>query len=151
VHQCKVTGGRVRAPAAVKDECISSNGGVCAPVLSNNAAAPTAVLELPLLTARAPAPTPVLKLRGIQSDRQPSAICFKPRWWGSKRIAPSAVVGVAPIRYSGWRWRGRGCRCGRCCGCCGRGRGGWRRCRCRRRIRHRDRACHSQHAPCGVQ
>src|SRR5690242_9739376 len=54
----------------------------CAPVvLSNNAAAPTAVLEVPLLRASAPPPTPVLKLPSMfeKSDRQPNAAFPAPR------------------------------------------------------------------------
>src|SRR5438552_1409186 len=44
-------------------------------VLSRRAAAPTAVLELPLLSTSAPPPTPVLKLPSVvaKSARQPNA------------------------------------------------------------------------------
>jgi len=50
--------------AAVKDQGGSSHSGVRVPlVLSNNAAAPTAVLESALFNTSAPTPTPVLKLR----------------------------------------------------------------------------------------
>src|SRR6476659_5021623 len=44
--------------------------------LSKSATVPTAVLELPLLRTSAPAPTPVLKLPSVlaKSERKPSAV-----------------------------------------------------------------------------
>src|SRR6266481_6165083 len=67
----------------------------CVPlVLSNNAAAPTAVLESALLRVSAPPPTPVLKLPVVskKSDRQPSAVFPAPVVRELSASQPSAVV-----------------------------------------------------------
>src|SRR5881396_4423528 len=63
-------------------------------VLSSNAAAPTAVLELPLLRTSAPPPTPVLKLPVVskKSERQPSAVFPAPMVRRLSASHPSAVV-----------------------------------------------------------
>src|SRR5206468_10641030 len=67
----------------------------CVPVvLSNNAAAPTAVLESALLRANAPPPTPVLKLPVVsrKRERQPSAVFPAPVVRKLSASHPSAVV-----------------------------------------------------------
>src|SRR5437667_6007635 len=63
-------------------------------VLSSNATAPTAVLELPLLRTSAPTPTPVLKLAVVseKSEYQPSPVFPKPVLRKLRAPHPSAVV-----------------------------------------------------------
>ena len=77
----RFTDGRVGFADSVVQKGVYSDGGVIfARNVSKSAAAPTAVLSLPVLRESVPAPTPVLKLAPtlLCSENAPTAVFAKP-------------------------------------------------------------------------